>query len=121
MSEKKGKFKKNILTFLILIGVGAVAGYIVACVLDGYNEIFPFESKYLFSVPTLIAVGGLLLLWMIFSLNKIASSSSSSGGSTSFRKGKTASGEEKEAYFSARLVTLKELKTNKDYHFCYFT
>ena len=35
--------------------------------------------------------------------------------------GKTSDGKEVNAYFSARLVTLKELHTNKDFHFCYFT
>ena len=55
-------------------------------------------------------------------LNKLGEvSNSSSDGSHSVRQGTTASGEKKDAYFSARLVSKQELKTNKDYHFCYFT
>ena len=114
-------FKKNILTFIVLFVVGVVIGYVVSCLMDKYDQIFPIDTQYLLSLPTFISVGGLLLIWAIFALNKIASKSTIAGDSTSFRKGKTASGEEKEAYFSARLVTLKELKSNKDYHFCYFS
>ena len=55
-------------------------------------------------------------------LNKTGEiNNSNSDGSHSVRQGTTASGEKKDAYFSARLVSKQELKTNKDYHFCYFT
>ena len=116
------KFAKFVLWFLILIAIGAVGGYIISCLTGGYSQMWPINTDFLFSSTTYITIGGVLLLYVIYALNKWSNSSSSSSSSLgSARKGKTASGEEKEAYFSAKLVSLKELKTNKDYHFCYFT
>ena len=116
------KFAKLVLSFLIMVFIGLVAGYIISCLTGGYSQIWPINGDYLLSGTTFIAIGGVLLVWLIFKLNKLSegSSSSSSSSTGSSRKGKTATGEEKEAYFSAKLVSLKELKTNKEYHFCYF-
>ena len=112
------KIVKVILWILLIVFVGAVAGYIVASLIKDGTVVF-FKSEYLFSVPTAVAIAGMLLGYLIYKLNRNPSKSSSSGTGSS-RKGKTASGEEKEAYFSAKLVTKEELRHNKEYHFCYF-
>lgn len=116
------KFTKFILKILIVALIALVAGYIVACLTSDYKQIMPFRSEYLFSTISLVVAAVVLGGYLIYALNKWSSKSEpDSGKSTSSRKGKTASGEEKEAYFSARLVSKQELKTNKEYHFCYFS
>ena len=116
------KFGKTILKLVIIAAVALIAGYVIACLTGDYSQIMPFRSEYLFSAASLATFAVLFGLYLIYILNKWSGKSESgSSKSTSSRKGKTASGEEKEAYFSARLVTKQELKTNKEYHFCYFS
>ncbi|HAJ77808.1 MAG TPA: hypothetical protein DCO89_01915 [Clostridiales bacterium] len=117
------KFAKFVLWLVILIAIGLAAGYVITCVTNGHSAIVPIRTEFLTHTTTFITIGGVLLLYVIYALNKWSNSSDSSKSNStlgSARRGKTATGEEKEAYFSAKLVSLKELKTNKDYHFCYF-
>ena len=116
------KFVKSVFGILIVLAIGAVAGYVISCFLGGYNKVFPLKTEYLFASPTYITLGLLSLFILIYILNKSTNEhykGSSEVGSS--RKGRTETGEEKEAYFSARLITKKELRTNKDFHFCYFS
>ena len=120
--EYMKKFVKSVFGILIVLAIGAVAGYVISCFLGGYNKVFPLKTEYLFASPTYITLGLLSLFILIYILNKSTNEhykGSSEVGSS--RKGRTETGEEKEAYFSARLITKKELKTNKDFHFCYFS
>lgn len=113
------KIGKVILTILLIVIGGALLGLIISSLIHEHTVVF--DIKYLFSTATYVTIAGLLLTYLLMKLNKWQSKDSNSSNSGSSRKGKTATGEEKEAYFSAKLVTKEELKKNKDYHFCYFS
>ena len=112
------KFSKTLIKIGIIFVVGLVVGYIwhIGGDFGQGADLAGAISDY----KTYLPVGVIFLLWLIFVLNK-AMKSDSTGGSHSNRRGKTTDGREMNAYFSARLVTLKELRTNKDFHFCYFS
>ena len=114
------KFAKIVLTILIVALAGAVVGFLVQCLLINPIRSIEFSAENVLSLPTLIGAGLTVAVYGIMKLNKLSSSGNSSGKSHSSRQGTTATGEKKDAYFSARLVTKEELKTNKEYHFCHF-
>lgn len=113
------KVTKFFIKFLLIVVVGAVAGYILTALLENHGFSGGFDSKNLFSTTTIITVIVCIAGYGIYALNKLGKSDGGSGSSSS-RFGKTSSGESKEAYFSARLITKEELRKNKDFHFCYF-
>ena len=113
------KFGKVMLKLILFLVGGIVVGYVVNCLVIAHVSLTPITPSLIFDTPTYVVWGLFALVFVISLLNKPESSGSSSSVGSA-RKGKTATGEEKEAYFSARLVSLKELRTNKEYHFCYF-
>src|SRR5574344_1170127 len=113
------KFSKGILKFLLVLLVGAVVGYVINAFTNGSKQLFPIEVSNLVSTPVLVSAGLCVLLYGIFALNKV--SNGENGGAHSGREGTTENGEKVKAYFSAKLVTKQELKTNKEFHFCYFS
>ena len=116
------KFLKGLVTILIVAVVAIAIGYVISCLTSEYSQIIPIKLELVFGTPTYITLALSGLFMLIFYLNKLTGEhfkNDKTVGSSRF--GKTATGEKKEAYFSAKLITLKELKTNKDFHFCYFT
>ena len=113
------KFGKVMLKLILFLVGGIVVGYVVNCLVIAHVSLTPITPSLIFDTPTYVVWGLFALVFVISLLNKPESSGSSSSVGSA-RKGKTSTGEEKEAYFSARLVSLKELRTNKEYHFCYF-
>ena len=114
------KFGKVMLKLILFLVGGVVVGYVINCLAIAKVSIVPITPSLIFDTPTYVVWGVFALVFVVNLLNKPESSTSSSSSIGSARKGKTATGEEKEAYFSARLVSLKELRTNSEYHFCYF-
>ena len=98
------KVTKFFIKFLLIVVVGAVAGYILTALLENHGFSGGFDRKNLFSTTTLITVVVCVAGYGIYALNKLGKSDGNSGSSSS-RFGKTSSGESKEAYFSARLIT----------------
>lgn len=115
------KVTKVLIILLILFVVGIIPGYLWHASSAGVTEGIDIAGAVT-DIKTFAPVGIFFLFYLIFALNKsMKSSGSSSSGSHSNRKGKTSDGREIDAYFSARLITPKELKTNKEFHFCLFT
>lgn len=114
------KFGKVMLKLILFLVGGVVVGYVINCLAIAKVSIVPITPSLIFDTPTYVVWGVFALVFVVNLLNKPESSTSNSSSIGSARKGKTATGEEKEAYFSARLVSLKELRTNSEYHFCYF-
>ena len=111
------KLAKFIISALIFIVGSLVLGYVVTGLING-GRLWPFVPQYLFS-PTTLAIAGLCsLLLIVYFLNKAYKGGSS--GASSSRVGKTKDGQEKEAYFSAKLISKEELKKDKKFNFCYF-
>ena len=110
------KFTKFITKFVISLLVGFGVGYIATAFIKD-NAINSFNPSYFVDSITLAVVAVVVLVVLLSSFNKISTDSS---GAKSSRMGKDKNGNEMEAYFSARLVTMQELKTKKEFHFCHF-
>ena len=114
----KNKFSKFLIKLLFALLFGFAAGYVITSFVKNKSLVF-FNVEYLYDTITLAVVGVICVIVLLASFNKISSEDTSS--SKSSRKGKTADGKEMDAYFSARLVTREELKTNPNFHYCHFS
>lgn len=111
------KFKNGIIWFSILLVVGALAGYVLY---TSTENISGFDSGMFSSLKFWGPIAVILMIALIIFLNKLMASDGTAGSHSS-RQGTTSTGKKMNAYFSARLVTREELRTNKDFHFCYFS
>ncbi len=109
------KFVKVLLAFLS----ASVLGFVIGALLVGYltNGVFSFEIGFLVHPYSFFGAVVLDLLLLVFYLNKMTSDKVRP---TDINRGVTTEGKEVSPYFNARLITLKELRTDPVFNFSYF-